>query len=550
MRRLRTPFLTLLALGIACSLGDRIAGSKGGSETTNGVTACIHHLDGTPAAGSVVRLRRADYIREPAALFKTTLNSADMITDPQGRFSIANIEPGDYCIEVNDTATGEGRGGALLFICSLDTNTLDLGTDSLHPYAAIAGIVDTEDVGGGELFVQLRGLERLVKVNPAGTFVFYDLPAGELEVRIVEGGSTSATEREIVNVTTSPGDTVVVRVSGTFAYSGSVYFNASAAGIPVSGTIVDFPLLVRLDASTFDFSQALPGGEDVRFTKSDGTSLPFEIEQWDAEAQNAAVWVVIDTVYGNTADQHIIMKWGDSAAVDRSNGAAVFDTARGFAGVWHLNEDPASGAGAVKDRTFNGFNGTPNGSMTSNSVVAGMIGEALRFDGVDDYIAAGRLNLIGNYTMSLWINAADLATARRFIWKEYSYTLWYDAIAGGIRVEHFAFEDSVVVWRGIYQDSGTIISLNTSTWYHLAATYDGDRIRLYINGEPADSTGTIGIYPVSSKQSLSLGGRADEYVKGVMDEVRIENRARPAEWIRLCYLSQRPGGIVAEFRRQ
>ncbi|MBN1306975.1 MAG: DUF2341 domain-containing protein, partial [Chitinispirillaceae bacterium] len=379
-----------------------------------------------------------------------------------------------------------------------------------------------------------------------------DLPAGELEVRIVEGGSASGIEREIVNVTTTPGDTVIVRVSGKYTDSGYVYINTNEAGIPVSSIIINFPLLVRFDASTFDFSQALTGGEDVRFTKTDGTPLPFEIEQWDAKAQNAVVWVRIDTIYGNSIDQHFIMKWGDSAAIDRSNGAAVFDTANGFAGVWHLNENPEGGDNAIKDRTINGFNGTPNGSMTGNSVVPGMIGTALWFDGIEDHITAGRLNLAGSYTLSCWINADDLSeAARRFIWKEYSYTLWYDAIGGGIRVEHFAFEDSVIVWRGIYQDNSKsrLIPLAANTWYYLTGTFDGDKIRYYINGELADSTELIGIPPVWSNQVLSLGGRSDEYVQGVMDEVRIENRARSADWIRLCYRSQQPGGLVVKLTR-
>jgi hypothetical protein len=178
-----------------------------------------------------------------------------------------------------------------------------------------------------------------------------------------------------------------------------------------------------------------------------------------------------------------------------------------------------------------------------------MIGAALMFDGKDDHITAGRLNLAGSYSLSCWIYADDLSeAARRFIWKEYSYTLWYDAIGEGIRVEHFTYADSVVVWRGIYQDNSRLIPLTVNTWYYLTGTFDGDKIRLYINGELVDSTQSIGLSPVWSDQILSLGGRKGEFVKGVMDEVRIENRARSAEWIRLCYLNQKQNGIVAMFK--
>ena len=100
MKRLPTIFFTACALFFACSPGDRIAGSKGGSETTNGITACVYRPDGVPAAGSIVRLRRSDYVSRTDALSTMAPDRSDAATDDQGRFSIATIEPGAYCIEV------------------------------------------------------------------------------------------------------------------------------------------------------------------------------------------------------------------------------------------------------------------------------------------------------------------------------------------------------------------------------------------------------------------------------------------------------------------
>ncbi len=535
------------ALLLACSAGDRIASSKGGSETTNGIMASIHHSDGTPAAGSRIRLRRTDYVSRPPALARKAVDSSDFVTDQQGRFFITGIIPGEYCVEINDTAATAGKGEALLLTCAVDSDdTANLGTNLLHPYGTITGLVDTQGTGGRTLYAQVRGLERLTQVSADGSFTFTDLPGARLNVRIVDGTAGGAA-REILNVNVVAGGTVTTKVSGAAAFSGYIFLTTAAAAVPFSGTISDFPLLVRLDSSTFDFSQALPGGDDVGFTKADGTPLSFEIEQWDGALPNAVIWVRIDTLYGGDADQCIMMHWGAPDATNQSNGTAVFDTACGFSGVWHLNEDPAAGPGAVKDRTVNGRHGTALGAMTGGSVVAGMIGPALAFDGSDDHIEAGILNLGGTYTISCWINAENLDTARRFIWKEFSYTLWYDAIGGGIRAEHFT--DSLV-WRGIYQDNSRLLPLAPDTWYHLAATYDGDKIRLYVNGQLADSTQTIGVDPLSSQQSLLLGGRSDkEFFYGIMDEVRIEHRTRPPEWIQLCYRNQNPDNIIVQFKR-
>ncbi len=528
MKRLFAVSVAAFGVFLACSPGERIAGSKGGSETTNGVTACVYRSDGAPAAGSIVRLRPADYLSPPPATGNASPESADVPTDARGRFTVAGMRPGAYCIEVNDTA---GGGGAVLFRCAVGAgDTVDLGSDSLRPYATMTGAVDTAETGGRRLYAHIRGLERRAPVGGDGSFAFYDLPAGNLKVRIGDdaGGFTA---KEISNVRIAPGDTVAVTVAGKSVFSGYVYLDAAPAG-----PLTDFPLLIRLDSAAFDFTQAGPGGEDMRFTTAGGTPLAHEIERWDPSSGRAEVWVRIDTVRGAGAEQFIIMKWGDAAAKDQSNGTIVFDTAQGFAGVWHFNENPGAGANAVRDRTANGYDATAEGSMTGGSVVSGMIGAALSLDGLDDHVTAGPLNLSGSYTLSCWIYADDLGSAGRFIWKEFSYTLWYDAIGGGIRVEHFT--DSLV-WRGIYQDNFRLAPLNAKTWYYIACTFDGDRIRLYVDGEPRDSTRSIGANPHSSREPLSLGGRSGEFVKGVMDEVRIENKARSADWIMLCYRNQK-----------
>jgi hypothetical protein len=536
MRLLCLIFYAAFAIFFACSSGVGIAG-RGGSETTNGVTARVYHRDGAPATGGIVRLRRADYVSRPAAFVKKAKDASDVVIDLNGRFTIVKIDPGAYCIEVNDTATAAGRGGAVLLTCTVDSSdTVDLGCDSLRPYAAITGLADKTGDGELQFYAQIRGLERLETVGDSGVFAFANLPAGNLDVRIVDEDSVYPA-REVKNIKTTPGDTANVKFSGTSAFSGCVYIN-SGESAPLSEAMTDFPFLVRLDSSKFDFSQAGPKGDDIRFAKTDGAPLAYEIEQWDPYAKTAAIWVRIDTIHAGDPRQYIVMKWGDPCAIGQSNGTAVFDAAQGFAGVWHLNENPEAGVNAVKDRTANGYNGTSYGSMSSGNIAAGMVGAGLRFDGDDDYIAAGQVNVSGGYTLSCWIYADDLSSARRFIWKEFSYTLWYDAIGKGIRVEHFTVTDSIA-WRGIYQDNSRLLPLNTATWYYLTGTYDGDKIRLYVNGDLKDSTKTIGVDPNTSKQPLSIGGRSEEYVKGVMDEVRIESKARSADWIRFCYRNQK-----------
>ncbi len=49
----------------------------------------------------------------------------------------------------------------------------------------------------------------------------------------------------------------------------------SGSSLGVTGDVADFPVLVRLDQDIFNFSQAQNNGEDLRFSKEDGTPQPY-----------------------------------------------------------------------------------------------------------------------------------------------------------------------------------------------------------------------------------------------------------------------------------
>jgi hypothetical protein len=173
-----------------------------GSETTNArVSAAICKSGGGPAVGATVRMRRSDYVTHTPALAKAAIYGADALTDSLGRFEIGNIDPGSYCIEVNNDSS------SVLFTCSLAVHdTVNLGTGTLRPYAAIIGTIDSS---AGMAYAQVYGLERLVSVNSSGRFAFTDLPQGVLNVRVAApGGSVPAVE--IANIKTSAGDTTTI----------------------------------------------------------------------------------------------------------------------------------------------------------------------------------------------------------------------------------------------------------------------------------------------------------------------------------------------------
>jgi hypothetical protein len=85
---------------------------------------------------------------------------------------------------------------------------------------------------------------------------------------------------------------------------------------------------------------------------------------------------------------------------------------------------------------------------------------------------------------------------------------------------------NVFVGSDTYSQAGTI-ALNA--WSHLAATYDGSTLRLYVNGTQVSSQ-TIAGSILGSSGPLRIGGNTvwGEWFKGSIDDVRVYDRALSA----------------------
>ena len=89
---------------------------------------------------------------------------------------------------------------------------------------------------------------------------------------------------------------------------------------------------------------------------------------------------------------------------------------------------------------------------------------------------------------------------------------------------------------GTWMESFTGPIMSAGKWYHVAGTYDGSMMRLYLNGNKVDSlavTGVIdnGIYNASIGR-MTYGPGGGRYFDGNIDEARIWNTAIPQSSIR------------------
>ncbi|MBK1828309.1 LamG domain-containing protein [Haloferula rosea] len=98
-------------------------------------------------------------------------------------------------------------------------------------------------------------------------------------------------------------------------------------------------------------------------------------------------------------------------------------------------------------------------------------------------------------------------------------------------------------------------SLKLDAWNHLAMSYDGDSLRLYVNGRAVGSE-KIGLKRTPGRDPLVFGRRGDNHgdgyhFRGVVDEIRLHDRALSAQEVRQAFTrpeSPRPSARGWSFR--
>lgn len=180
-------------------------------------------------------------------------------------------------------------------------------------------------------------------------------------------------------------------------------------------------------------------------------------------------------------------------------------------------------------------------------------GAALSFDGTND-VAATAINSAfntPNASVEAWVNLTSKASARRFVINKpatgaYRYEIYYDNAADRLACAFY-------IGGTYYRVNGTSAP-SISTWYHIAATYDGTTIKLYENGSMVNSTAVTGVIQnVNSKISIGADDATPTTfpMSGSIDEVRVWDRALTATEIstyRNCEFTGPVCGNVAYFK--
>jgi hypothetical protein len=536
-------FLLLFIITVCVTLSIRCTHPNvaGGSDNPDFVVVGkLQDLNGKPAGNTIVSILSTTY--NPVSDPQTPAYMTDT-TDAQGKYNLWVSQTGVYNIMGVDKQSGTRVLVNDITVLS-DTSKVDSAT--LAPAGAIK-IFNVKTISKGKGYIYIPGTSYFTYVNENTDSVeIDDVPKCNLKVLTYVKDSTAEFIDIRQNITVISGKTAII-YNPAWKYNTRMVLNTTSLGAAVLTDIKDFPVLIRLNSSNFNFSQAQPSGTDIYFSKPDNTPLSYEIERWDPVAKIAEVWVKMDTVYGNADTQSIVMYWGNGNAAAHSNSTSVFDTSGKFIGVWHLNETPVPGESSMKDRTYNAHHAESFGTMAAANSVDGVVGNGLTFDGKDDYLNVGILEIPSQYSMGLWVRLDTAGSSQRFIFKDSCYSLWFDKENSSVRMEHMS---TTTWWRGLLQDGGTAVSFVKGEWIFFMATFDGSTFRLYKNGvEVSRTTTSVTVVPQTSNKPLQFGrGWGIDYVKGIMDEIRIEGTVRSADWVKLCYMNQRSDDKLIIFK--
>lgn len=157
-------------------------------------------------------------------------------------------------------------------------------------------------------------------------------------------------------------------------------------------------------------------------------------------------------------------------------------------------------------------------TLTNTAWTTGKYGNAVLLNGTTSFISAAdasNLDFTTGLTLEAWVYPATITGYQAVIVKQFVYWLYAcdgnGKVQGGMKI------------GGVNRIVTSSSSLPANVWSHLALTYDGSVLRLYVNGAQTNNLTATGLIDTSTG-SLFLGAQSgDDFFNGRLDDVRVYN---------------------------
>ena len=305
-------------------------------------------------------------------------------------------------------------------------------------------------------------------------------------------------------------------------------------GKPLQG----FPALLHVDERIpgFRWDQLVEGGHDLRFTDADASvALPYEVEAW-APGKTARVWVRTPDLTPTTS---IWIWWGNPACTSPPPYSTDGSTwGPDHVGVWHM--------GGVPDQVRDSSPAANHGQGKAlGQAVPGVIGTGIHFDGEKGAAKLTSILPIGktDNTVSLWLNVPKPGTEGLGLKERVGIILGNFGDKPNSNWELHATGEMRWHWDRGRPDLRGKIDLRDGSWHHLAWVRErqSDTLRIYVDGKLGNEcSGSGADITFTTRHAIGADnrGKGSPHFHGKMDELRISQSARSADWIRASAANQ------------
>jgi PKD repeat protein len=277
---------------------------------------------------------------------------------------------------------------------------------------------------------------------------------------------------------------------------------------PANGASYAAPATINLAASV------TPNGHSITKVQFyNGTALLGE--------DTAAPYTLSLTNMGPATYSLVAQAVYDAGATTASSAVTV--TVGGLVAAYGFDERSGT---TTADASVNRNNGTVSNATWTT---AGQFGSALSFNGSNSVVTvsdSASLDLTQGLTLEAWVFPTALGGWRPILFKPGGTLLCY-VLQGSSNPSGVPSLGLSVAYPNVMAPN----PLPLNTWSHLAGTYNGVTMALYVNGVQVASqsqTGTL----ATSTDAVTIGGdTAGNDWSGLIDEVRVYNRALSASEI-------------------
>ena len=333
--------------------------------------------------------------------------------------------------------------------------------------------------------------------------------------------------------------------ASAFAGHFDIMFPGYAGAAPVE----NFPVLVRLSAERngFDYSACQALGADLRFADAAGNLLPCEVDTWTPGGESL-VWVKVPSLSRSTR----ITAYYGCANPPANAPSAVWSN--GFVGVWHLGGTSLPlGESSGVSTPFSAIKGETAEVLDASGILGGAVdfssAPTNRLEAADD----DDLDGFTDFTIELWSKQADGTDSyqpyllTKTATGEFAYTFYQTKASSNANSVFNVFSDATNDGRkNIAGDNRNLIIPSMGAWNHQVIVRDVsaeksfsylDGSQIPLGGKALATNEKVTICNSSSPLYLGniTGGTPNRAFPGQIDELRISNVARSADWVKATH---------------